>query len=113
MRDAWVPMGCASSLLTMMAHFQLSEDSWYLVEAHEAARLTPASPDLSQLAGMFLVGAAYGGCPGCRADSFVRCNTCGSLSCWLSSDRRFKCAACGITGLVGGRVDSVRLSDWA
>jgi hypothetical protein len=113
MRDAWVPMGCANSLLTMVAHFQLSEVSWYLIEAHEAARLAPGSTDLSQLAGTFLVGAEYSGCPGCRADSFVRCNNCGSLSCWLSSDQRFKCASCQLTGLVSGRVDSVRLSDWA
>src|SRR5215467_8933148 len=103
MRETWIPMGCARSRSTTIAHFQFADGSWYLLDARKTEKRVVRAGESSALTGTFLLSPEYPGCPGCHADSIVCCNTCGELSCWQSSDQRFTCASCGAIGLVSGR----------
>lgn len=70
-----------------------------LVSPDEAIRRY--EPDLSTHC--LLVDKGYGGCPYCRATSFVYCNNCHSLSCWdHPADGWHVCPHCGNADRVSG-----------
>jgi len=109
-RKTWVLMKCSRSPITMISEFEFSGEAWYLTSATEISDGQSSSPDMEPLAGTFDLSPEYTGCPGCRADSIVCCS-CGELSCWKSSDPRFRCGFCGIEGVVSGRIEQLKPSD--
>jgi len=95
----------------MMGRFEFSGGTWYLTSAAEVSAVQSSSPAMGPLSGSFGLSPEYTGCPGCRADSIVCCGVCGELSCWQSSDPRFRCGFCGNEGVVSGRIEQVKPSD--
>ena len=110
-RKTWVLMKCSRSPMTMISEFEFSGGAWYLTRATEISRGQSGPPQMEPVAGTFNLSPDYTGCPGCRADSIVCCGACGELSCWKSSDPRFRCGFCGNEGVVSGRIEQVRPSD--
>ena len=43
-------------------------------------------------------------CPFCGNDNYVKCGTCGRLTCYETSTGKFICAACGIHGTITGTI---------
>lgn len=108
---AFVPMTCSQTRRFLMTRFEWTGSSWDLQGA-SFARPSAESSALArqQLDGAFNTSQRYQGCPGCRANSYVRCRQCSELGCWDTSWPLFHCAVCGNSGEVGGAIDSVRTS---
>ncbi len=109
MRRLWIPMKCGRTNWDLVATFDSTTDGWLLIQSAPAGSGGIAgSLDVS---GQFLVGAGYQGCAGCRNDSFVRCGTCGNISCSRYGDTYFRCSWCGLGGSITEGVYDVRAAD--
>src|SRR5664280_1294956 len=106
---AWVPMRCSRTGQHLMAQFGRVEQGWSLSVVQPTGASTTA-PSVS-LSGAFPLDEEYGGCPACRAMSFVQCRSCGALGCWDRAEAIFSCATCGQSGPVSGRTDQIRAAD--
>jgi hypothetical protein len=113
MNEAWVLMKCSQSLVTMMAHFELSCGCWYLAEVAPTATARASSPGVLPMVGRFDVGPGYSGCLSCHSSSYVCCHVCGEISCWNSANPLFKCGFCQNSGPVTAGIESIRPNDWA
>jgi predicted RNA-binding Zn-ribbon protein involved in translation (DUF1610 family) len=51
--------------------------------------------DKTQISGSFISDSEYPGCPHCGADTFVRCSTCGKISCLKFGSPSAHCHWCG------------------
>ncbi len=46
-------------------------------------------------------------CPHCGNSSYVRCGTCGKITCKPGNTKDFTCAHCGKTGVVNGVIKDI------
>lgn len=108
---AFVPMTCSQTRRFLMTRFEWTDAAWELRGASFARPNTESSAlGRQHLEGAFAVGEEYPGCPGCRADTFVRCANCLELGCWDTTWPLFHCPVCGNSGEVEGGIDSLRTS---
>ena len=62
--------------------------------------------ETTKIHGRVDVDNEYPGCPYCGAAGWVSCGACGKLTCWNTRGRKFTCAWCGNTGLLGSGGDN-------
>jgi hypothetical protein len=109
----WVRFHCSADRSTRTATFRRLGDEYQLFSVSRE----PVPPSgVAQSGGLpvdgaFGLSAEYRGCPGCGADSYVRCGSCGELGCWRSSRPYFSCGHCGIGGDVSGSITSISALD--
>lgn len=48
-------------------------------------------------------------CPHCGKTGYVKCNTCGHISCWNPNEKMFTCGYCGNHGEVSGTIESLNV----
>ena len=53
------------------------------------------------------VGPQYK-CPFCGNTGYVRCGTCGKISCKPNNDKKFHCASCGVSGEITGTIKDIK-----
>lgn len=46
-------------------------------------------------------------CPHCGNTGYVRCGTCGKITCMPSNTKDFTCAHCGKTGVINGKIKDI------
>lgn len=46
-------------------------------------------------------------CPHCGNENYVRCSSCGKLTCHPRNEKHFKCSHCGHEGTVGGYITDI------
>jgi len=112
-KQVFVVMQCAQTRRSMTARFIEQGDWWNLAELHtrESQDTTEASEDSERLTGNFGVAGEFSGCPECGNKAYVRCGTCGELSCWPGSGS-FVCPGCGVKSEVEGSINDVRVDDF-
>jgi hypothetical protein len=109
--SAWVAFYCGEDRQQRVATFRLIDGSWHLATVAGDIVEEGGDPGDFPVAGRFAVSPTYPGCPSCGNDSYIRCGTCGSLSCWKSSETSSLCGHCGHRGRVTGSIDSVKALD--
>jgi hypothetical protein len=107
---AWAAMRCARTRGDLVARFVREGDQWQLAEATPVDESVDSGEARLEVAGSFGLAPGYEGCPGCQASSYVRCDSCGSLSCW-TGDPAFTCGWCGTNGQVNGRIQAIDAVD--
>jgi len=112
---AWIPMKCSSSLASFTGSFENVEGTWNLRAGTIVSSERPgqATSEGRQMTGAFGISPDYRGCPSCSADGYAKCGKCGRLSCWGSSNPRFRCGFCSHEGDVSGSIQSAGASDWS
>jgi|SRR6266568_2824688 len=84
-------------------------DGWYATWAFSIDERKTHNEKHGQntIGGRLQLGDGFPGCPRCGADSFVRCNLCGKLSCWRAGEYwRCQWAPCTSSGMPSGQIES-------
>lgn len=63
--------------------------------------------DQSQISGIGAMDVEYPGCPHCRAPSFAKCGACHRVLCWDGLSNSYTCPSCGVSGPIGGQLESL------
>ena len=119
-------MYCQSGKGAFIAVFEeLSSEHWYAMEAKPLPEEKPSKPSFLQRLGMALSskptttynppkrhvkGAFFIGdmrCPFCGNSSFIKCGSCGELTCFKEGGTHFKCIPCGNQGEVSGTISDM------
>ncbi len=108
-QTAWIRFFCGRDRRGRMATFRKVRSEWQLTSVADKGP-SGGQPGRLAVSGQFGLAPEYAGCPGCRADSYVRCGNCSNLSCWNSATTTFACGSCNNRGDVSGRIDSSRLT---
>ncbi|MBM3143085.1 MAG: hypothetical protein FJ005_08645 [Chloroflexi bacterium] len=62
--------------------------------------------DRGKITGVFVLDAAYPGCPHCGAMSVFKCR-CGKVACWDGERYTVTCPWCGATLKLSGQIESL------
>jgi hypothetical protein len=108
---AWVRMFCAKDRQARVATFHRAGAEWQLLSVDGSAPSPSLAAGGLPVAGSFGIAPEYRGCPACGSDGYVRCTSCGQLSCWDSNHQRFACGNCESGGPVSGRIESLGALD--
>lgn len=122
-----VKMYCQTGKGAFIAVFEeLKPEEWYSMEAKMLPPPPPAqkpsflqkiglmkSPEpvrsapqkKMQVKGAFFIGDMK--CPFCGNTSFVKCGSCGELTCFPADGKYFKCIPCGNSGEVSGTISDM------
>ena len=102
--SAWVRFYCSTDKQARMARFRRIDGTWQLVSVGDGWSSDDNPPGELTVEGSFGISPGYGGCPGCRNDSYARCGNCAEMGCWKSGTRKFTCAACRTSDKVAGSI---------
>lgn len=77
------------------------EGDWYRTWAFplDPKKASREGYDKNKFSGNLWPADEYPGCPHCRSVSFLKCETCGKLSCWTGKER-VRCPWCGTKGRI-------------
>ena len=112
--NAWLNFYCETDKRTRVASFHLSGKEWQITEVSTDPLPEGGEvPGRIEMKGTFGIAKGYEGCPGCGADSYVRCGTCNELGCWRSGTKWYTCPGCGVRDRVGGTLTWLNAMDVA
>ncbi|SFF14229.1 hypothetical protein SAMN05421541_106357 [Actinoplanes philippinensis] len=112
--SAWLTFHCETGKQARVATFRHTGGEWQLAEVSADALPEGGTiPGRITKTGPFGIASDYTGCPGCGADSYVRCGECGEMCCWRTSTSHHTCPGCGNHGQVSGRIRSAEAMDVA
>lgn len=82
--------------------------SWHVTRGSvtSGGTLPPTGNETIALEGGIFVESTFA-CPHCQSASFFRCGTCGQVNCWDTRVHQVTCAACHVSGELGGTMDSL------
>jgi hypothetical protein len=112
--NAWLNFYCETDKQVRVATFRLVGKEWHLIEV--SADPLPeggAIPGRIPMTGPFGDSSDYTGCPGCGAETYVRCGACGEVGCWHRASVTHTCAKCGNHATVEGVIESIDAMDVA
>ena len=91
---------------------KMEDNDWWRTWAFEVDERRAAKEGYQATAveGNLYALDSYPGCPYCGAKEFVRCGTCGRLTCWNQEDK-YVCAWCGNSGDVTPATEKFHLQD--
>lgn len=91
---------CGKSKRKFAIRSEQISNAWYFTWAFKIneSRIKSEGFDKSKISGLLYVANEYPGCPHCGATGFVRCGSCGKISCFGENDKLFTCPFCGISG---------------
>ncbi|MBQ7373979.1 MAG: hypothetical protein IJW64_05405 [Clostridia bacterium] len=121
-------MYCQTGKGAFIAVFEeLKSEEWYSMEAKPLPPEKPAqkqsffqklglafsskpttttyNPPKKHVKGAFFIGDMK--CPFCGNKSFVKCGSCGELTCFPEGGKRFKCIPCGNEGEISGTISDM------
>lgn len=77
------------------------EGDWYRTWAFplDPKKASREGYDKNRFSGNLWPADEYPGCPHCKSVSFLKCETCGKLSCWTGQEK-VKCPWCGTKGRI-------------
>ncbi len=99
MKAKVILMKCPESNKTYGVRIEEYESDWYRTWAFPLEEKTAAKEgyDKEKIVGNLYAADEYPGCPHCKAVQFLKCATCGKLSCWTGNEK-VRCPWCGTTG---------------
>ncbi len=104
-QTTYVAARCRQNAQDSVIRLELRSGQWW------AAHGAPTAPWESQGTPTAVSGGIWSApeyaCPYCEAHNFMRCGSCGKLTCWKPADSVAVCRWCGNTGPVSGSIDSV------